>query len=154
MSTLAEALTNEHKAIDAGIGAFTAALAGGSPPVATMREALAAHRRHIYLEETLLFPQLRSGGLFASIMVMLREHGQMWQQMDEIDAMLDAGGTDPHLRDLCEMFVALIDAHNLKEEATVYAQADAALNAPASATLREFLASGTLPEGWVCDKAR
>ena len=152
-ATLAEALEKEHQDIDAGIAAFTGGLAGGNPPVDTMRAALAAHRRHIYLEETILFPPLRAGGMFAAILVMLREHGQMWNLMDELEPLVAAGGTDARVLGLCEKFVALIDAHNLKEEATIYAKADEALNAPATAQLREFLATGTMPEGWVCEKA-
>lgn len=153
MTTLAEALEKEHEDIDAGIAAFRSGLGGGTPPVDTMMRALAAHRRHIYLEETLLFPPLRSGGLFAAVLVMLREHGEMWTLMDELEPLVSAGGADPAVAGLCERFVALIDAHNLKEEATIYARADEVLSAPASAELRSFMESGTMPQGWVCEKA-
>lgn len=150
--TLAEALEKEHTDIDAGIAAFTAGLAGGTPPVDTMEKALAALRRHIYLEETMLFPPLRAGGLFAAILVMLREHGQMWQLMDELQPLIAARGTDAAVPELCERFVALIAAHNLKEEATIYSKADEVLTAPASDELRAFIASGSMPDGWVCEK--
>lgn len=152
MATLAEALEKEHQDIDAGIAVFTTGLAGGRPPVDTMINALTAHRRHIYLEEAMLFPPLRAGGLFAAILVMLREHGQMWQLMDELQPLVEAGGTDPRVPELCERFVALIAAHNLKEEATIYSKADEVLTAPASEELRAFMATGTMPEGWVCEK--
>ncbi len=151
--SLATALEKEHEDIDAGIEAFTTGLAGGTPPVDTMLAALAAHRRHIYLEETMLFPPLRAGGLFAAILVMLREHGQMWTIMDELEPLVREGGTDPAVPGLCEKFVTLIAAHNLKEEATIYAKADEVLNAPATEELRAFMASGTMPEGWVCEHA-
>jgi hemerythrin-like domain-containing protein len=152
-TTLAAALEKEHQDIDAGIAAFIGALAGGKPPVDTMRRALAAHRRHIFLEETMLFPPLRSGGLFAAVLVMLREHGQMWQLMDQLEPLVVAGGTDSAVPELCEKFVTLIAAHNLKEEATIYSKADEILTAPASDELRAFMASGTMPDGWVCEKA-
>lgn len=151
--TLADALTAEHLAIDVGISAFTTGLKGGEPQVDTMLEALAAHRRHIYLEEKFLFPPLRMGGMFAAILVMLREHGEMWRIMDELEPMVRAGGTDPSVPELCEKFVALIAAHNEKEEATIYAKADDQLNGPATAELREFMESGTMPDGWVCEHA-
>lgn len=151
--TLADALKREHEDIDAGITAFRTGLEGGSPPVETMLAALEAHRRHIYLEEAMLFPPLRAGGLFAAILVMLREHGQMWNLMDELQPLVEAGGTDPAVPELCERFVALIDAHNLKEEATIYSRADDLLQAPATAELREFMAAGTMPDGWVCEHA-
>lgn len=152
MATLAEALEKEHQDIDAGISAFTTGLAGGRPPVDTMLKALTAHRRHIYLEETMLFPPLRAGGLFAAILVMLREHGQMWQIMDELQPLVESGGTDPRVPVLCEKFVTLIAAHNLKEEATIYSKADEVLTAPASGELLAFMATGTMPDGWVCEK--
>lgn len=152
MATLAEALEKEHQDIDAGIGAFTTGLSGGQPPVDTMLAALAAHRRHIYLEEAMLFPPLRAGGLFAAILVMLREHGEMWRIMDELQPLVEAGGTDPRVPELCEKFVTLIAAHNLKEEATIYAKADEILSAPATDELHAFLQSGAMPDGWVCEK--
>lgn len=151
-ATLADALKKEHEDIDAGIAAFTAGLAGGTPPVETMKNALAAHRRHIYLEETMLFPPLRAGGLFAAILVMLREHGQMWNVMDDLEPLVDAGGTDAAVPELCARFVALIEAHNLKEEATIYSKADEVLSAPATEELRTFMETGSMPDGWVCEK--
>lgn len=151
-ATLAEALADEHRVIDAGIEAFAQGVAGGKPPVATMLKALEAHRRHIYLEEAMLFPPLRAGGLFAAILVMLKEHGEMWQIMDELAPLVAAGGTDPAVPGLCEKFVALVAKHNEKEEATIYAKADATLSAPATAELRAFMASGAMPDGWVCEK--
>jgi len=152
MATLAEALEKEHQDIDAGISAFTTGLAGGRPPVDTMLKALTAHRRHIYLEETMLFPPLRAGGLFAAILVMLREHGQMWQIMDELQPLVETGAVDPRVPELCEKFVTLIAAHNLKEEATIYSKADEVLTAPASGELLAFMATGSMPDGWVCEK--
>ena len=52
---ITDALTREHHAIDAGIETF---LADDADP-ATLREALDALRRHIYLEERFLFPPLK-----------------------------------------------------------------------------------------------
>lgn len=150
-ATLAEALEQEHVDIDAGIAAFRQGLAGGAPPVEILERAMAAHRRHIYLEETMLFPPLRSGGLFAAILVMLREHGQMWQLLDRLEPLVSAGGTDPAVPELLAQFVDLVARHNEKEEATIYAKADEILAGPASAELRTFLASGTMPEGWICE---
>lgn len=152
MATLAEALEQEHVDIDAGIEAFRQGLAGGAPAIDVMQRALAAHRRHIYLEETMLFPPLRAGGLFAAILVMLREHGEMWQQMDRLEPLVAAGGTDPAVPGLIAAFVDLIAKHNEKEEATIYSKADELLNAEATDALRDFMATGTMPEGWVCEK--
>jgi site-specific DNA-cytosine methylase len=44
--------------------------------------------------------------------------------------------------------------HNPKEERILYPQADQALTPAAAARLQTFLASGELPDGWVCERAR
>jgi len=149
---LAKALTKEHTDIDAGIEAFLAGRAGGSPTTDGMLAAIAAQRRHIYLEEAILFPPLRQAGMFAPVMVMLAEHGSMWHVMDELEPLLRAGTADARVAELCQQLVDLLASHNPKEEQILYAQADTALTWPASAQLTEFLASGEMPDGWVCER--
>lgn len=149
---LAEALTKEHTDIDAGIEAFLAGQADGHPATDGMLAAIAAQRRHIYLEEAILFPPLRQSGMFAPVMVMLMEHGRMWRVMDELEPLLRDGATDPAVSDLCQQLVDLLAAHNPKEEQIIYPAADSVLEFPASGHLKEFLASGEMPDGWVCER--
>lgn len=94
-----------------------------------LRIAFTALRRHIYLEEQFLFPPIRAEGLTMPILVMLREHGTLWQQME-------------------------LDQHNSKEEPIVYPHAETALAPKAAADLETFLRSGSMPEGWVCEGVR
>jgi iron-sulfur cluster repair protein YtfE (RIC family) len=150
--TLSEALTKEHTDIDAGIEAFLAGRDAGRPSTDGMLAAIAAQRRHIYLEEAILFPPLRQAGMFAPVMVMLMEHGRMWQVMEALEPLLRDGATDPQVSELCQQLVDLLAAHNPKEEQILYPQADTALEWPASAQLKEFLESGEMPDGWVCEK--
>ncbi|MGH3510196.1 MAG: hemerythrin domain-containing protein [Nocardioidaceae bacterium] len=145
--TLSAALEREHTEIDAAVDAFIRGT-DEHGQLATLRGALDALRRHIYLEEEFLFPPLRAVGLFGPIMVMLREHGQMWQTMSELGTALDH---DPDAAlGLCRELVAQLDAHNSKEETILYPQADAVLTGEASADLVAFMASGRLPDGWIC----
>lgn len=149
---LAEALEREHREIDAGIAAFTARRAGGDVDAAPLTGAVEALRRHIYLEEAFLFPPLRAAGMMPPVLVMLREHGEMWRVLDALEAEL---GKDPGadaVVSLCEELIPRLEAHNAKEEAILYAQADAVLPAEASAELQAFLASGQMPDGWVCER--
>ena len=110
-------------------------------------------RRHIYLEEEYLFPILRGAGLMAPVFVMLHEHGQMWTTLDVLEGELDGGATDDQLK-LCHHLTIQLQHHNLKEEKILYSQTDAALTPSAAEQLREFLDSGKLPDGWVCQKAQ
>lgn len=151
--TLAQALEREHVDIDAGIEAFTSGLAAGNPPVPIMLTAIDALRRHIYLEEAFLFHPMRAAGLFGPIMVMLAEHGRMWQTLDQLRPLLDRADIGEQVGGLCRDLVAQLQAHNPKEEQILYPQADAILNGPASDELHAFMASGRMPDGWVCESA-
>src|SRR3546814_387339 len=91
--TLGAALEREHREIDGGIEEFTANPAPGREQAEPLVRAMAGLRRHIYLEEEFLFPPLREAGMMMPIFVMLREHGELWNTMDAVDALLekDAG---------------------------------------------------------------
>ena len=152
METLGAALEREHREIDAGIEAFTSGLAEGKADPAPLAGAIAALRRHIYLEEEFLFPPLRPQ-MMAPVFVMLREHGEMWATLDALDAQLAAGGADASMANACHELVAELERHNGKEEQIIYTVADELLSAEASAALQAFIDSGQMPEGWVCAKA-
>ncbi|HET8559732.1 MAG TPA: hemerythrin domain-containing protein [Marmoricola sp.] len=142
--TLAATLEQEHHQIDAGIEAFRE-----TGDTVRLGDAVEALRRHIYLEEVLVFPSLREAGMMAPVFVMLREHGEMWRLLDRMGADEDA----TELRSLCDELMPLLAAHNGKEEPILYPQVDAVLDDALAATLREFLESGSTPEGWVCEQA-
>lgn len=151
--SLALALQREHQEIDAGIDAYTAADHG---PEALSR-AIGALRRHIYLEEEFLFPLLRQAepGLTAPILVMLREHAEIWPLLNELDrGAADGPGPDGPGPGLVRQLTTRLLHHNLKEERVLYPRADAVLSASDADRLRAFLASGALPAGWVCLRAR
>lgn len=150
---LAAALEREHREIDAGIEAFGAAPDAGGGRSGSLTAAMAALRRHIYLEERFLFPALRSE-LAVPTIVMLREHGELWRALDELETLLPAGPDDPAVRALCRELLARLATHNGKEEPIFYTRADPGLTPAAAAELRDFLASGTMPDGWVCQGAR
>ena len=145
---LAAALEREHHEIDAGIAAFSAS-PGDPQPLARAARAL---RRHIYLEEEFLFPLLRQAepGLMAPVLVMLREHAQIWATLDALERE-PSPGTAPSL---CRRLTVQLLHHNLKEEKVLYPRADDALPPAAAGRLRAFLGSAELPEGWMCIKAR
>ncbi|HET9080507.1 MAG TPA: hemerythrin domain-containing protein [Trebonia sp.] len=148
--SLASALEREHREIDDGIAAFTAA-PGDRRPLARAFRAL---RRHIYLEEEILFPLLSQAepALGAPVFVMLGEHAQIWALLDSLDHDLDAGHNIGPAR--IRQLTSYLLHHNLKEERILYPRADEVLPGPAAGQLRAFLDSGDSPKGWVCRKAR
>ena len=153
-ATLSELLEKEHHEIDAGIEQFTAAATSGGSPTEPLLQALAALRRHIYLEEEFVFPPLRAAGMVPPVFVMLREHGEIWTTMDAIVAEL-AGGLGPEATvATCQRLLEQLQAHNAKEEPIIYPQADAVLDGDSQERLRAFVASGEMPEGWVAERAR
>src|SRR5699024_3064287 len=162
---VAAALTREPGAIDAGIEAFVASMgASAGGPAGTISEwaapllvAMAALRRHIYLEEEFVFPPIRAGGLVMAIMVMLREHGELWRAMDELTDLLETAADDPARHEERGKHgssrLELLEAHTTKEEPIISSRADADLPAEARAELQDFLRRGTMPDGWVCERA-
>jgi hemerythrin-like domain-containing protein len=147
---LETALEREHRAIDGGIESFIAEPTQTEP----LLRAMDGLRRHIYLEERFLFPPLREAGMMMPVMVMLREHGELWRSMDAVDRLLGESAAADATVQACTELLAELDKHNSKEEPILYARADGVLSEYASGELVTFLEEGRMPEGWVCDGAR
>lgn len=150
---LSVALEREHTEVDAALGAVLAQLAGGTVDADALDGTLTALRRHIYLEEELLFPPLRTGARMISIFGMIRGHGEIWQTMDTLAAAAAAGDHDT-LAEACRRLLSLLEAHNKVEEPVIYPGADSDLSEQQVAELADFLKTGAMPDGWVCEKAR
>jgi hemerythrin-like domain-containing protein len=152
--TLAAALEKEHRAIDGGIEEYTEGLNNGMTDSLPLTRSMNGLRRHIYLEEMFLFPPMRAHGTAVmALMVMLREHGQLWDAMDGLEKQLaEAADADAQLK-ACRDLLVLLDKHNSKEEPVIYAQADDVLSAEATGELAAFIAEGVLPDGWKCENA-
>jgi regulator of cell morphogenesis and NO signaling len=151
--TLSAALEREHHAIDGGIESYIQSLPGGKNAAEPLQRAMEGLRRHIYLEETFLFPPLRAAGMMVPLFVMLRQHGELWHAMDALGSLLAVDTDSDTLKASCQALLDLLDQHNSKEEPIIYPQADKILSSEANAQLSAFLETGTMPEGWVCEKA-
>lgn len=155
-ANLSAALEREHQEVDAGIGAFLEKLDAGSVDADALHATLSALRRHIYLEEQLLFPPISKGAQMMSVFGMIRGHGEIWRAMDTLDDLIaGSGDTADHdtLRQLCQTLLALLADHNKVEEPVIYPAADSGLAPEQAAELAGFLESGRMPDGWVCAKA-
>ena len=150
---LSVVLKREHHEIDSAIAAFIEKLDGGCVQPEPLSAALEALRRHIYLEETILFPPIREAGMIMPIFVMMREHGELWRTMGALtDLIVDRPDTE-QLRDTCHRLLGQLEQHNSKEEPIIYPHADSDLPAAVSAELARFIETGRIPDGWVCQQA-
>ncbi|GAA1415261.1 hemerythrin [Glutamicibacter uratoxydans] len=154
-ASLAEAFTREHHEIDAGIEEYLNSeendAATRARPLLRVVDAL---RRHIYLEEEIVFPYLPQGMLQMPLMVMRREHGELWRRMDVLEESIrSASGDSATLGSDCQELLALLDNHNSKEEPIIYPHMDQSLGEEDQRRVAGLLAGGSLPEGWVCQDA-
>jgi iron-sulfur cluster repair protein YtfE (RIC family) len=152
--TLEAALEREHRQIDASLEAFSEGLEQGEWRTESLATGARALRRHIYLEEEFLFPPLRAAGFMAPVFVMLREHGEIWTRLDDIEHAATRAADPATAQRSYRELAGLLEAHNVKEEQILYPQADSALEPTAHEQLSTFLERGQLPEGWVCEGAR
>lgn len=151
--TFFDDLTREHREIDDAIEIFIEKLDCGSVQHELLSETLEALRRHIYLEEVILFPPLRDAGIVMPIFVMMREHGELWRTMDTLADLLADGNDSVRLRDTCTQLLDQLLQHNSKEEPVIYPNADTELPPQTSAELSRFIGVGRTPDGWVCQHA-
>ena len=80
---------------------------------------------------------------------MLREHGELWGTLDEIDRLLDAATPETGaLREACGRLGEQLDAHNQKEEAIIYRAAAEQLDPQTQESVAKALADEAMPDGW------
>ena len=150
--TVGHQLEHDHHRIDQEFARFAQSL--GEPTVdrAAFDGAAAALRHHIYVEETLHFPIVQASGLLAPIMVMLREHGQIWDLLDTIATALDHDDASTAQK-VWPQLATVLEQHNAKEEQIVYPVGGQKISTADAELIVTTLAAGDSPPGWVCDMA-
>lgn len=143
-------LEQDHREIDQHFAAFARRLEAGRVDAELFAAGATGLRRHIWVEEELHFPPLRAAGLMGPIMVMLREHGEIWDLLDRLDAQLAASAAAPDLAATWEEVARVLEAHNLKEERILYPSGDQVIDANTAAQILAAL-DGELPTGWTCE---
>lgn len=149
---LKPSLEREHHQIDGELEEF---LRHPDRPdgVAALSRAATALREHIYLEETHLFPPLRASGLMAPVLVMLREHGEIWKLADAVEKQVADGADVEELRRTGRDLLAALQRHNDKEEPIIYAEADRVIDETVRSEVNALLGDVGMPAGWVCQMA-
>jgi len=143
-------LEQDHRVIDQHFATFAAKLAGGRVDTEQLGAGSTGLRRHIWVEEEIHFPPLRAAGMMGPIMVMLREHGEIWDLLDALDEGLADGADAATLTPTWESLAQTLEAHNLKEERILYPSGDQVIDEETAHQILEAL-DGELPEGWTCE---
>ena len=142
---LSATLADQHRQIDHGVQGIV----DGHGNLDALAASLALLRRHLYLEEALLFPPLVKAGLAMPVFVMKREHGQMWPLLVALSAACGAATPAATLCEPARQLFQLLQIHNTKEEQIVYTAADRLDDA----ALAEAIGQASVPGGWVCATA-
>lgn len=119
---ISEPLEKEHRDIDVVIVSFIE----GSGDVTSLMESLALLRRHIYMEELILFPRLSSHNLALTMHVSMMEieHGYMWPMIRKLEDAANSGMSADDMKNTCTALLELLQLHNTREEEILYAAAD------------------------------
>ena len=149
MSTfiIGETLEHDHHAIDEKFAQFKRGLGRGEWLEEPLGEAAEGLRHHIYVEEETLFPYLRVGGLVAPVMVMLREHAEIWQALDAVEGL--RGGSTGQARESLRSLEAVLEQNNMKEERILYPASGQVLEAADTEAVRTSFEEGRRPDGWL-----
>lgn len=150
--SVGQLLERDHHRIDEGFAHFSASLPGPAIDREAFDDAALALRHHIYLEEVHHFPVIRAAGLMGPVLVMLREHGEIWDLLDAITEALDRDDVAA-ARSLWPQLADVLDQHNMKEERIVYPAGDEQLPPEAAAAITTALGTGRTPPGWTFEMA-
>lgn len=153
MTTAGQALEADHRTIDDHFAAFAGAASQGTLERGRLTEAMRTLRRHIWVEEEVFFPPLRAAGVVGPVMVMLREHGEIWRFLDGLEALAESEEPDlPTALATWGSLEQVLLQHNVKEEQILYATADRILDEDTTAEVMEGF-TADLPAGWTCAMA-
>ncbi len=153
-TTVSAAMASDHREIDEGFTQFREGLSLGERRREPLARAAAALRRHIYLEEEILFPPLGEAGLAPPVAVMFEEHGAIWGTLDDITRCLDEESDVTSIQQAYDSLVGILGEHNRKEEGILYPAADRLLDSTVSSQVLEFLDRGVPPADWICGNLR
>lgn len=148
MTTARQQHETEHRLIHDDFAALAEAAVSGRFDRDALAEVVQRTRTHIWVEEEVIFPALRDAGAEGQVTVMLREHGEIWSHLDEMDQILNVDRPDPKLA--VTVWTALrhvLDQHNIREEGILNAQAGSLQRVGASAQVQALMAT-EMPADW------
>lgn len=150
--TIGEMLRKEHHEIDRGI----AGIIDGVDDRALMAESLVLLRRHIYIEEVILFPALAKAHLALTMLISMMEieHAYMWPMIDNLAASTGPDAPFKEIRRTCVALDELLRLHNIREEDVLYRAADRMTGPnPVGHPLVDRIVGARMPADWTCELA-
>lgn len=145
-----ELLTAQHATLELGIRG----LVDGSGSRQELDAAIRLLRRHIYVEETFLFPVIdQDRGRWMALAQMKYEHGDMWPHIETAIGLLDAHADLDALFPSAQALLELLHVHDPKEERAIYGVADRYVADAARPPLAALFAAHAIPPGWRCLRA-
>jgi regulator of cell morphogenesis and NO signaling len=150
-SSVGALLERDHERIDLLLTDFAGSLSNAAPDVETFTAAAHALRHHIYVEEEFHFPTVLEHGFEVQMLILIREHGQIWDALDKIETMLaDPAVPLEHTMSAWRDFEFILAEHNRKEESLAYPAGDDLLPGELAVRAAERLLSGERPPDWAC----
>lgn len=147
-------LEADHHRMDAGFATFMKRARAGTVATDTITPAIEAMRRHLWVEEEYFFPALEEAGVVGPVKIMLREHGEIWNLLDELERLLALPSPHPDMMlTVCSAIMQISAQHNFKEENILFATADQFLDSSIGRRIEEGLRMER-PSGWVSEMAR
>lgn len=147
-------LEADHERMDAGFDTFLSLARAGTVDRNAILPAIDAMRRHLWVEEEYFFPMLREAGVQGPVLIALRDHGEIWGLLDELERLLALRSPDPNLLvTVASAIMQISQHHNEKEEQILFATADRFLDPSIHRHISEGLAQDR-PTGWVSEMAK
>lgn len=153
MTTAGKRMAHDHYFIDDRFNAFAEAARAGRVARFPLEDAIQRLRHHFWVEEEFVFPPLAHSSP-GPVTAMLRQHGAIWDHVNELESLLEADEPDPELA--LTLFTALrqqLDAHNLTEDNVLYPIADDVLAEDLANVVLNALATD-MPADWTCAMAK
>lgn len=145
MATILGFLGNDHRTCDALFASAGEAVAHKRWDAArgAFERFLAAMRRHLAREETVLFPafEARTANSMGPTRVMRMQHEQMRRLLDDMGRTVADRDASRYLA-LAETLFAVMRRHNEREEALLFPMFDRMLDEEREGLIRAMLATG------------
>lgn len=145
-------MAHDHYYIDDCFAAYADAARQGRIARFQLEEGIRRLRHHFWVEEEFVFPAMAHANP-GPVMVMLREHGVIWDLVDELEELHADGDPDPLMAvTLYEALEQQMEKHNFTEDNVLYAVTDDVLDEELARPVLHALAR-EMPTGWRCAMA-